>query len=66
MKKATKGMYLRIAKEAIIDIPEGMTYEEALAYAHQQDADGGLPFDMYIDVMDEDGEVVEESELCDE
>jgi hypothetical protein len=59
--KSHEGFYLRISKQADINIPEGMTYEEALAYAHQQDAEGALDFDLYIDVMNEDGECVNEA-----
>lgn len=54
-------MYLRIEKSANIDIPEGMTYEQALDYANQMDSEGNLEFDLYIDVMDEGGEVVNEA-----
>ena len=54
-------LYLRIEKSVNIDIPDGMTYQQAIDYAHQMDADGDLEFDLFIDVMDEGGEVVNET-----
>ena len=55
------GMYLRVEKSANFDIPEGMGYEEALEYARQKDAEGSLEFDLYINVLYEDGEVANEA-----
>lgn len=61
MTPTTKGLYLRVEKSASLDIPDGLTYEEALAYAHQQDAEGNLEYGLYINVMFEDGEVANEA-----
>ena len=57
----SNGLYLRIKKSTNIDIPEGMSYEEAITYGHQQDALGGLEYDLYIDVMYESGDVANEA-----
>ena len=59
--RTNNGMYIRIEKSAHIDFPEGMTYEEALEYGRQQDAAGNLEFDLFIDVMYEDGEIANEA-----
>ena len=54
-------MYVRIEKVGSVEIPDGMSYEEALDYANQQDSEGLVYFDLYIDVCDQDGEVVNEA-----
>ena len=55
------GMYLRVEKSTNFDIPEGMGYEEALEYARQKDAEGNLEYDLFINVMYEDGEIANEA-----
>ena len=54
-------LYLRIEKVANIDIPEGLSYEAAIEYGRQQDAEGFLYYDLFIDVMYADGDVANES-----
>jgi hypothetical protein len=55
------GMYLRIETITNIEIPAGLTYDEAIAYAHQQNCEGNLEPDLYIDVCYEDGAVANEA-----
>jgi hypothetical protein len=38
-----------------------MGYEEALEYARQKDAEGNLEYDLFINVMYEDGEIANEA-----
>jgi hypothetical protein len=55
-------MYIRVEKIGTVEIPDGATYEEAIDYAHARDADGSIEFDLSIEVMDDDGELVTEAE----
>ena len=57
-------MYIRVEKFGTVEVPDGATYEEAIAYAHAQDADGSIEFDLYVDIVDDDGEIVTEAEWC--
>lgn len=55
------GMYLRIKKCTEIDLPEYLSYEEAIEYGRQQDADNNLQYDLCIDVMYANGEIANEA-----
>lgn len=62
MKKQIEGMYVRVLKEVFVDIPDpSMTYEETLAYAAKLEANGDLEYELYIDVLFEDGSVANEA-----
>ena len=61
MKTQLPDMFLRIKKVGSVEIPDGMTYEEAIDYAINQDSEGVVYFDLYIDVCTNDGEVVNEA-----
>jgi hypothetical protein len=60
-KIAKNGLYLEIKKTSTIDIPEGLSYEEALQYAHQQDFGGNLEYNLFINVLYEDGTIANEA-----
>ena len=60
-KKQVPGMYIRVCKEVFIDVPKGLSYEDALEYARQAEGDGNLEFDLRIDVLFEDGTVANEA-----
>lgn len=61
MKIAKNGLYLRIEKSTNVNIPEGLSYKEAIEYGYTKDLEGSLEYDLYIDVMYEDGEVANEA-----
>ena len=54
-------LYVRIEKVASIEVKDGMTYEEAIAYGGSMESEGNLEYDLYLDVIDDCGEVVNEA-----
>jgi hypothetical protein len=61
-RQQVEGIYIRVTKEAFINIPNpDMTYEEVLEYANQEDSKGNLEFDLHIDVLFKDGTVANEA-----
>jgi hypothetical protein len=53
--------YVRIRKEAVVQVNENLSYTDAIAFGHELDAECCIEDELYIDVVDEHGEVVNES-----
>ena len=53
--------YIRIKKEAFIEIPEDANFDYDNAIAYGQVVEGDIEYDTFIDIIDENDEVVNEA-----
>jgi hypothetical protein len=54
-------LFVRISKQADVEVNEDLSYEDAIKYGHELDKEGVLDFDLHIDIVDEFGEVINEA-----
>ena len=54
-------LFIRIRKETFIEVPEGMTYEQALAHGVDTDSTGAPEYELFVDVTDSEGNVQNEA-----